>query len=87
MNPNHNPLAGRAPRAQIKIEDTKEVVCEKCGHDVFQFGAFMRSVSPILTGANKTTYVPVETTYCVKCGHANEEFRPTELKKKPSLIA
>lgn len=80
MNPNNNLLAGRA-RAPIKIEDTKEVVCEKCGHDVFQFGAFMRSVSPILTGATKTTYVPVETTYCIKCGHANDEFRPVELKK------
>jgi DNA-directed RNA polymerase subunit RPC12/RpoP len=79
MSPNHpNPLQARK---SVKIQDTSEVVCEKCSHDCFQLGMLMRSVSPILTGAPKITYVPVEVSYCVKCGHVNNEFKPDELKK------
>jgi hypothetical protein len=79
LNPNSPP---RTPQPKIGIKDTTGVVCEKCGHDVFNVGIYLRKVSAFLTGTGKPSYLPIENVafYCVSCGHVNNEFIPPELK-------
>ena len=71
-----------ASQPKIKIEDTTEVTCNSCGHNVFQVGTYMRKVSAFLTGTGKPSYIPIEQAVeCTKCHHTNDEFVPNELKK------
>ena len=77
------------PQPKISINDTTEVVCDKCGHNVFNHGLFLRKVSPLLSGTGKPSYLPIDGVafYCVKCGCVNDQFVPTELKSnKISLV-
>lgn len=76
------------PQHKLNIKDTSEVVCEKCQHNVFQLGIFLRKVSPILTGTGKPSYLPIENVafYCVKCGSVNSEFIPEELKANRLVV-
>jgi hypothetical protein len=72
-----------AKQNKIGINDTTEVVCERCGCNVFTTGTYMRKVSAFLTGTGKPAYIPIEqAVYCVKCSHVNDEFIPAELKSK-----
>ena len=79
MNTNINQSANQ-PR--VTIDQTKEVTCDKCQGKSFAEGMFLRSVSPILTGQPKTSYLPIPAFYCTQCGHVNDEFIPNELKNK-----
>ena len=73
----------RPQQQKVGIKDTDEVVCEKCGHNVFNLGILLRKVSSFLTGTGKPSYLPIDNVafYCVKCQHVNDEFIPAELKK------
>jgi|NOAtaT_5_FD_contig_21_8643629_length_360_multi_4_in_0_out_0_1 hypothetical protein len=70
------------PQPKIGIKDTTEVVCDKCQHNVFNMGLYLRKVSPLLSGTGKPSYLPIDNVafHCVKCGHVNDEFVPAELK-------
>lgn len=69
---------------EIDIKSTDAVVCEKCENDTFQPAVLMRKVSAFLTGTGKAGFYPIQTFACSKCGHANGEFVPEELKSKPT---
>lgn len=75
----------KQPGRHVNFSDTTEVTCDKCNHNVFNIGTFMRKVSPILSGTGKTEYIPIEAIYCVKCYHCNDQFVPEELKKQSIL--
>lgn len=79
----------RPPQPKLGIKDTTEVVCDKCGHNVFNHGLFLRKVSPLLSGTGKPSYLPIDNVafYCVSCGAVNDEFIPAELKSKSLLIS
>jgi hypothetical protein len=85
---NPQSFQGRAPQPKINIKDTTEVVCEKCQHNVFNMGLFLRKVSPLLSGTGKPSYVPIDNVafYCVSCGHVNQEFIPIELKSNKLVV-
>lgn len=72
----------RPQQQKVGIKDTDEVVCEKCGNNVFNLGILLRKVSAFLTGTGKPSYLPIDNVafYCVSCGHVNNEFIPPELK-------
>ena len=65
----------------LNIADTKPVVCEKCGGEIFAQGLMLREVSAILTGTGKPGAVPIPVFYCVECKHVNKMFVPEELRK------
>jgi hypothetical protein len=77
-----NPQLPQRPQPKIGIKDTTEVVCDKCQHNVFNMGLYLRKVSPLLSGTGKPSYLPIDNVafHCVKCGHVNDEFIPAELK-------
>jgi DNA-directed RNA polymerase subunit RPC12/RpoP len=74
------------PKQQMKlnidIKKTTGVVCDECGHDVFNQGILLRKVSRFLSGDAQDGIMPIGTFYCAKCGHANAEFYPPELKSE-----
>ena len=85
MNPNQIPDP-RNTQPRVRLEDTTEVTCDNCSHNVFAIGSYMRKVSALLSGTGNTAYIPIENAvYCVKCHHTNEEFIPDGLVKKSIL--
>lgn len=65
----------------INLEDTTEIKCEKCEHNVFNQGVLLRSISRFITGTQQDGVMPIPVFYCAKCGHVNEQFMP---KTKPA---
>lgn len=61
---------------KLGIQDTEEIRCEKCGHNVFEEGVMLRRVSALITGQGKPGVVPIPTFQCASCGHVNKEFLP-----------
>lgn len=59
------------------IPKTTAIVCEKCKHNVFVPAFFLRKVSRLLIGASEDGVIPINTFACAKCGHINEEFKPS----------
>lgn len=82
MNDNNITNMDGTPYMQPKItlKDTAEVVCEKCQGNTFQEASLLRSVSPLLSGQNKTSYIPIPVFICTRCNHTNKEFIPVELQ-------
>lgn len=76
------------------LSNTKPVVCEECGNDVFVEGTKLRKVSRLLTGDTKDGVLPIPVFVCSKCGHVNKEFMPnglpedqeTKTEEKPSSL-
>jgi uncharacterized Zn finger protein len=66
----------------VTIEDTSEVLCDKCKTNVFSEAVLLRKVSALLTGAAKDAYIPVPVFQCQNCGSVNQEFIPAELRTK-----
>jgi uncharacterized Zn finger protein len=69
-------------KMNINLEDTTEITCDECGNEVFNAGLLLRKVSRFLSGDAQDGMAPVQTFYCVKCGHVNNDFYPPELAKK-----
>jgi DNA-directed RNA polymerase subunit RPC12/RpoP len=65
----------------ISLDKTAEIVCEECGHNVFQEGLMLRKASKFLAGTEKDALIPLPVFSCSKCGHVNDEFLPEPLKK------
>ena len=66
---------------RVPLDDSKEVSCEKCGHEIFVQGFKIRKISGILTGSSEDTMIPIPVFICNDCGHVNEEFEPIIHKK------
>ena len=75
--PNQPTPGQQAARIQVKVSETKPVVCP-CGCEVFSKGFLLRKVSVILGGDNEPK--PYPAVYCVKCGKAVPDFLPPELR-------
>lgn len=61
------------------LSNTKPIVCENCGNDVFVEGVKLRKVSRLLTGDTKDAVLPIPVFVCSKCYHVNKEFLPKGL--------
>ena len=70
----------------ISLDKTKEVVCEKCGNNVFIEGMLLRKASRLLTGTSQDALIPITVFACNKCGNVNDEFLPFQLKQQSSEI-
>jgi uncharacterized Zn finger protein len=66
----------------ITLDKTAAVSCDECSHEVFQEGVMLRKASRFITGTAQDAIIPIQVFTCIKCGHVNEEFLPTQLKNK-----
>ena len=69
----------------LSLDKTSAVVCEECGNHSFIEGTLLRKASRFLTGTSQDALVPIQVFVCSKCGHVNEEFLPTQLKKQNNV--
>lgn len=69
----------------LSLNQTAEVVCDSCKNTTFTEAMFLRKASRFITGQPKDSYVPIPVFICAACGHANDEFVPTELKQSPKV--
>jgi uncharacterized Zn finger protein len=67
-------------KLNIDLSKTLPIVCEKCGSQTFQESILIRKASKFITGTAQDAIIPIPTFTCTQCGHANEEFLPTDLK-------
>lgn len=65
----------QAPKVKIDPKDLTNLVCEKCDHNLFQQLFAVKRVSPIVSGAPKTTYIPIQVLSCANCGAVPEDFQ------------
>ena len=72
---------------QLSLADTKAVVCEKCGCEIFEQGLMLREVSALMTGTGQPGIVPIPVFICSNCGHVNKQFVPEELKNNGIVAA
>lgn len=66
---------------QVDLSQTKALVCDECGNEVFVPGLMFRTVSRFITGGAQDGLVPIEVFYCSKCQHVNDSFLPHQLRK------
>lgn len=71
-----------SPKINITIDKTTEVVCEKCGCNVFTEVLMLRKASKFITGTAQDALMPIPAFACAKCKHINEDMLPEELKNK-----
>ena len=62
----------------VSLKDTTPIICEECGHNVFQEGVILRKISRFVTGTSQDALMPIPVFSCSKCGHVNEEFMPKD---------
>lgn len=62
------------------LADSKPMVCENCGDDVFIPATKFRKISKLLTGGTNDAIIPVEIYVCGNCGEINKQLYPEELK-------
>lgn len=65
----------------VDLSKTTAWLCDQCGGEVFNAGLLLRKVSRFISGDAKDGLAPVQTFYCVKCGHVNDDFYPPEINK------
>jgi len=68
-------------KLNITLDKTQEVVCEKCGCNVFKEVLMIRKASKFITGTAQDALVPIPLFACASCNHVNEDLLPPELKK------
>ncbi len=71
-NLNHN--------INVSLDQTLEVLCQKCNGKDFVQVLRLRKASGLLIGQDKPSYIPIPVFACNGCGHVNEEFLPKEIK-------
>ena len=69
-----------AAKINIKAEDLKDIVCEKCGGKYFRQVSAFKRLSALISPTGKEQVVPVPTFRCDDCGFINDEFRPKDGK-------
>lgn len=65
----------------ISLDQTTELVCDKCQNKFFHEALYIRKVSGILTGTGQPSYIPIPVFACDNCGNVSEEFLPVEVRK------
>lgn len=68
---------------QAQIEGAKNLSCEKCGCELMKQVTVIKTVSRLLTGDSKDTFIPVPIFACNSCDHVNKIFAE-ELKLNTS---
>jgi ribosomal protein S27AE len=76
-----------APEININPWEYDDVVCNKCGNNVFRGGIIFKKVPGVLLGAGdqKEVPLPMKVTFCSKCGALSpqdQEAYDRALKKK-----
>jgi uncharacterized Zn finger protein len=66
----------------ITLDKTSGVSCDECSGEVFTDGVMLRKASRFITGTSQDALIPIQVFSCVKCGHVNEEFLPSQLRNK-----
>ncbi len=80
-NFDNNPFMGsngsvpqQPPKQTINPKDLTNLVCEKCDHNLFQQLFAVKRISPIVSGAPKTQYIPIQVFVCANCGALPKDF-------------
>jgi uncharacterized Zn finger protein len=66
----------------ITLDKTSGVTCDECSGEVFTDGVMLRKASRFITGTAQDALIPIQVFSCVKCGHVNKEFLPSQLRNK-----
>ena len=71
-------------QAQVNInpDDLEDVVCEKCGGQIFTPAFLFKKISAVLSPNGKASMIPLNVFKCDHCGHINEDFIPNKDGKK-----
>jgi hypothetical protein len=79
------PKQGQVPPS-FDITQTTAEVCEACQAEAFVQALLLRKVSALLTETGKEGYLPIQVFACVKCGHVNSHFIPSEIRPKSLIV-
>jgi len=66
----------------ITLDKTTGMSCDECSNEIFQEGVMLRKASRFITGTAQDAMIPIPVFACSKCGHVNEDFIPSQLKKQ-----
>jgi DNA-directed RNA polymerase subunit M/transcription elongation factor TFIIS len=66
----------------ITLDKTTAAKCDECENEVFIEGVMLRKASRFITGTAQDAVIPIPVFTCSKCGHVNEEFIPSQLRKQ-----
>ena len=75
-------LGADAPKINVRLKDTEELTCEKCGCNIFGEALFIRKLNRLYTGSETDSLIPIPTFYCVKCQHVNKELLPVHFREE-----
>ena len=64
----------------INPDDLVDVVCEKCGCQVFTPAFLFKKLSAVLSPNGKDSMIPLNVFKCNDCGHINKEFEDMDVK-------
>lgn len=73
------PQQGQLP-PNFDIKKTTALVCEECKGEAFIEALHLRKISALLTKTGKEGFLPITVFACVKCGHVNSNFLPSEIR-------
>ena len=65
----------------VSLDQTTQVECDECGHNMFTQALHLRKVSGFLSGTGTPSYMPIPVFACQKCDNVNTEFLPKETPK------
>lgn len=68
------PQLPQESQPKFNIKDLTDVKCDDCDHNLFNQVYAMKRLSPIISGAKKTQYIPIAVFACAKCGVLPEDF-------------
>ena len=69
-------------KININASDLEDVVCEKCGCQVFIPAFLFKKISAVLSPSGKESLFPLNVFKCNDCGHINKDFIPNQDGKK-----
>jgi hypothetical protein len=59
-----------------QVDTAATIVCEGCGHHVFENAFVLKRISPITSPTGEEMVVPVQIFSCTSCHGVNKEFLP-----------
>ena len=73
---------GEVPQKQQKIDisQSKPMVCNECGYDVFISGTKFRKLSKIAAASPQDIIIPFDVLLCGNCGQIKDDLLPDEIK-------
>lgn len=69
------------PSLRLDINQTEAILCNNCGHSVFNEGLMLRKVPALLSPNGQESLIPIPVFECSQCGHVNKEFLPQEMNE------